>query len=179
MTKKNKLILLIVAVGIVFTTVISGTIAWIIAATNEVENTFTIGNVDITLTETTGKLYNLTPGVTLSKDPNVTVKAGSDDCWLFVKAEESAELESYASYHTEDGWTRLEGEENVYYRKVAKSDLDQSFNILRYNHVKVKDEVTEEQLAALMANLKLSFTAYAIQQTGFDTAELAWAAFGE
>ena len=51
MTKKNRLILLIVAVGIVFTTVISGTIAWIIAATNEVENTFTIGNVDITLSE--------------------------------------------------------------------------------------------------------------------------------
>ncbi len=176
---RKKFIILTVAVGLILAAAISGTLAWIVAISNEVENTFTIGNVDITLTETTGKLYNLTPGVTLSKDPNVTVKAGSDDCWLFVKAEESAELESYASYHTEDGWTRLEGEENVYYRKVAKSDLDQSFNILRYNHVKVKDEVTEEQLAALMANLKLSFTAYAIQQTGFDTAELAWAAFGE
>lgn len=179
MTKKNKLILLIVAVGIVFTTVISGTIAWIIAATNTVENTFTIGNVNITLTETTGKLYNLTPGVTLSKDPTVTIKAGSDDCWLFIKAEKSAELDSFASYHAEDGWTKLEGEEGVYYRKVVRSESDQSFNILRYNHVKVKDNVTEEQLAALSANQKLSFTAYAIQQTGFDTAEFAWEAFGE
>lgn len=179
MAKKNKLILLTFAVIVVLTAVIGGTIAWIITVTNEVENTFTIGDINITLTETTGKLYDLTPGVTRDKDPTVTVKAGSDDCWLFVKITESAEIKSFVSYHAEDGWIKFDGEEGVYYRKVARSAADQSFNILRYNHVKVKEDVTEEQLAALTENQKLAFTAYAVQQTGFDTPELAWAAFGE
>ena len=144
------------------------------AVSNPVENTFTVGNVQITLTETTGDQYKMIPGVAVDKDPTVTVKAGSDACWLFVKIEKSPNFDAYMSFLTEDGWNMLAGEDGVYYRQVAATSWDMAYHVLRDNHVNVKDTLTEEQLKAVTLNPTLSFRAYAIQQTGFSTAELAW-----
>ena len=171
---KKKFIVLTVAVSILLVAAVGGTVAWIIATSNPVENTFTVGNVKITLTETTGSSYEMTPGVTVEKDPTVTVKAGSDACWLFVKIEKSADFDSFMTYHTADGWTSLADHDGVYYRQVEKTEADTAFPVLRNHHVMTNESVTEEQLNAVTVNPTLSFTAYAIQQTGFSTAELAW-----
>ena len=81
------LILVIGAVG--------GTLAWLTDKTDPVTNTFTVGNVDITLAETTGKTYKMVPGQTITKYPKVTVEAGSEECWLFVKIEKSTNYDNF------------------------------------------------------------------------------------
>ena len=64
---------------------VAGTLAWLTDKTESVTNTFTTSNINITLTETTGSNYQMIPGFTITKDPKVTVSAGSEDCYLFVK----------------------------------------------------------------------------------------------
>ena len=106
---KKKRISLVMALVLVLTCVIGGTLAYLTAKTNSVTNTFTVGNIDITLAETTTD-YKMVPGNTIAKDPTVTVNAGSEACWLFVKIEESTnpKLDDYISYSIATCWTKLE-----------------------------------------------------------------------
>lgn len=80
--------LLLVAVGV------GGTLAWLTATSNEVQNTFTATSLGIELNETypTGKTawsQPLLPGATYDKDPKVTLTAGSADAWVFVEIVET------------------------------------------------------------------------------------------
>ena len=196
MKKKITLLLslvLAVAMGI------GGTLAWLTAKTEAVKNTFTVGNINITLTETTTN-YKMVPGQTIAKDPKVTVKAGSEACWLFVKIAESDNLDDFISYAvdlSEDSWKELSGVPGVYYREVAASDTDQNFDVIGYqsgesatftaNKVLVKDSVTKAMMDAFdtdkdgtlsdtekTALPTLTFTAYAVQKDGLTTAANAW-----
>ena len=87
---------------------VGGTIAWLTAQTEAVTNTFTVGNINIELAETTGETYKMVPGNTIAKNPTVTVKANSEACWLFVKIEESTNLTNFISYTVDSGWTKLQ-----------------------------------------------------------------------
>ena len=84
----GRLFVLMLALVLVLGCAVGGTVAWLVAKTDPVVNTFTYGDINITLTETTGDDYKIIPGVDIGKDPKVTVKAGSEACWLFVKVEE-------------------------------------------------------------------------------------------
>lgn len=196
MKKKITLLLslvLAVAMGI------GGTLAWLTAKTEAVKNTFTVGNINITLTETTTN-YKMVPGQTIAKDPKVTVKAGSEACWLFVKIAESDNLDDFISYKVklgEDSWKELTGVTGVYYREVAASDTDQNFDVIGYqsgesatftaNKVLVKDSVTKAMMDAFdtdkdgtlsdtekAALPTLTFTAYAVQKDGLTDVADAW-----
>ena len=80
-------------------------------------------------------------------------------------------------YAIADGWTKLDGEENVYYRQVAADEENQEFFVLKNNEVTVSTDLTKADLEAMAENApKLSFTAYAVQQENLATAEAAWAA---
>ena len=83
-----------------------GTVAWLTDTAGPVNNVFSVGNVKIGLTETTTE-FKMVPGIDIDKDPVVTVKANSEDAWLFVKVEENASLASYLTYAVDTGWTAL------------------------------------------------------------------------
>lgn len=182
---KKKYLALVVAIALVLGCVVGGTVAWLTANTNPLVNTFTAGNIDITLAETT-TAYKMVPGETIAKDPKVTVEAGSEACWLFVKVDKSTNYGTYLNEPAiivgEGGWTKLEGVDNVdnvYYRKVAANvNEDQPFQVLVDNKVTVNEDVTKEQMDNItnktVDNPTLTFTAYAIQQSSFDTALAAW-----
>lgn len=55
---------------------IGGTLAWLTDTTEPVTNTFTYGDINITLAETT-EVYKMVPGNSISKDPSVTVESGA------------------------------------------------------------------------------------------------------
>ncbi len=176
----KKLLIAIVSVLILITGTIGITLAWFTDKTPTIQNTFTVGNINIKLEETE-RTYKMVPGYTLPKDPTVTVVKGSVDCWLFIKIDKSANLDSFIDYTIATGWTQLEAGSNVYYREVANDEVaDQSFAVLKDNQVTVKTTVTKEMVDALTGaegqnpNPTLSFTAYAIQKYGFNTAALAW-----
>ncbi len=172
---KKKAFALFLALALVVGGVVGGTVAWLTAKTNAVVNTFTVGDINIDLTETTTN-YKMVPGNTISKNPKVTVKAGSEACWLFVKVEKSANLDSFITYKIADGWTSLPDVAGVYYREVAATTADTPFEVLKDNTVTVRDTVTKANMNALTAATypTLTFTAYAIQQASFATAATAW-----
>lgn len=156
---------------------IGTTLAWLIDRTEEVTNTFTVGDINIALSETTGSEYKMIPGNTIAKDPTVTVKSGSEACWLFVKVEKSANFDAFMTFAIADGWNVLEGEDGVYYREVAATSADTAFSVLKDNKVQVGGDVTKEQLDALTENTRptLTFTAYAVQKDNIASAADAWA----
>lgn len=171
---KKKAILAIIAIAIIVTVGAGSTLAYLVAMSPLVSNTFVVGKVNITLTETTGNSYKMTPGATVAKDPQVTVKSGSEDCWLFVKVDGSAELDSYISYELSDGWYPLSGYAGVYYRQVDETTADTSYQILENDSFTVKSSVDKSTLASITSAPKLTFTAYAIQALGIDTPVDAW-----
>ena len=160
---------LVLAVGCV----VGGTLAWLTAQSDTVTNTFTTSDITVTLTETT-TTYKMIPGYTINKDPKATVVAGSEECWLFVKLEKSANFDQYLTYEMADGWDLVEGQTNVYARKVESDDIGTSYSVLKNDQVTVKGEVTKEMMtAANTAQPTLKITAYASQLHKNATEEFA------
>ena len=155
--------------------VVGTTFAWLMDSTDPIVNTFTIGKVDITLAETTGNQYKMIPGSTIAKDPKVTVEAGSEACWVFVKLEKINNFDSYMTYDMAEGWTPLDGANGVYYRAVDADTANEGaeFGVLKDNQVTVKETVTKD----VTDTPKLTFTAYAIQSENFADVVKAWNAF--
>ncbi len=214
---KIRLFLMLTALAILMCGIISGTVAWLVSETDPVKNTFTYGDINIVLDETkvnldgtsvdenqdeiadrtaSGNKYQIIPGSSITKDPMVTVKAGSENAWLFVKLEKSANFDTFMDYtvileddpdttDVVEGWTALEGADGVYYKSVDKSDKEQKFYVIAENTVTVKDSVTKGMLNALSMNEDgtakdpaeyptLTITAYAVQRDNIPTAAEAW-----
>lgn len=171
---KKKIVLTVTALTLVLCFAVAGTLAWLVAHTDPVTNTFTVGDINITLTESTTE-YKMVPGNTISKDPTVTVKAGSEACWLFVKVEKSANFDNFMTYSIDSGWTELTGVDGVYYREVGAATVDESYSVLAGNKVTVMDTVTKDDLTADdFKQPTLTFTAYAVQKDNITTATAAW-----
>ncbi len=191
--------LVAIAASVMLFCAIGGTLAWLTDSTEPIVNVFTYGDINIELTETKGTfdsasnswLFKMTPGKIIEKDPTVKVKAGSEDCWLFVKLDitelASAPLADYIDYNIAEGWAPLTGVDGVYYRKVNSSATDVSYSVLAYDGVndtvKTRDTVTKEMLEKLVdydSYPKMTFTAYAVQRdesnanSAIGTASGAW-----
>ena len=184
----SKLFVMMLALVLVFGCAVGGTIAWLTAETTPVVNTFTYGDINITLAETVGPNFKIVPGVNVKKDPKVTVEKDSEDCWLFVKVDEEnwptiteeGTTTRKVSYGIADGWTPLTGVTGVYYREVDSATTDTVYSVLKDDQVTVSDTLTKLEIASLKdedGNLpqpKLTFTAYAVQKDGIDDAATAW-----
>lgn len=176
MTKKS--FALILALVMLVGCLVGSTVAWLTTKTDPITNTFTVGKINITLAESENLNLKMIPGCDITKDPKATVVAGSEECWLFVKIEKSANFDTYMTYDVADGWTKLDGVSNVYCRKVTTKDMGKAFDILKDNKVTVLDSVTATRMTNAENNKPtLTFTAYASQlangTTEF-TAAKAW-----
>ena len=194
---RKKLITAIIALSLTLCCLVGGTLAWLTVETKQLTNTFTYGDINITLTESpydakknsygtpaegVSNAYPMIPGTTYTKDPVVTVTADSESCYLFVMFEELNGAATYLNYTstltTANGWTRGDGTKipsYVWYRTVEKTDTTRSWNLLKDNKITVDaNEVTKSTMnTAKDASLK--FTAYAVQKANVDNAADAWA----
>lgn len=186
----GKLVVAMLAVTLLIGCAIGGTVAWLTAKTDPVVNTFTYGDINITLDETTGNDYKIIPGVNITKDPKVTVEANSEACWLFVKIKEEnwptlTETDrtiKKVSYDIATDWKPLEGQAGVYYREVdaTTANAGVSYYILKGDTaypngvVTVSENLTKNEVNSITTQPKLTFTAYAVQKDGIDTVEAAW-----
>ena len=188
---KKKSFVMVLALVLVFAVAVGGVVAWLTATTGPVKNTFTVGDISITLKETGAvngeKTYQVIPGDTQKKDPTVTVEAGSEDCWLFVKVDETnntmtvgEETQKIVNYAKADGWEQGDGIKipaNVYYRSVtgltADGARDAVFPVLLNNQVTINGNVVKGQITA-ENQPTLTFTAYAVQMDNVDSAAAAW-----
>ena len=189
--------------ALLVTASVMGTMAYLTSTSDAVENTFTIGQVAITLDEadvkpdgtredTTTRViantYHLLPGHEYVKDPIVHVNAISEDCYVFVKVENGisayeaatdADYTQIATQITNNGWTKLDEVANVYYMTYTKNQDDKDLEV--FDEFKISG--TADAVAG-WANIKpettkINVNAYAVQKDGFTTAKAAWdATFG-
>ena len=192
MTLRKKLQITIVCLSVILCTLVTGTIAWLTDKTGSVTNTFTPSNISISLTEENkgdNYKFQMIPGKTYAKDPKVTVTTDIP-CYVFVKVEENLgawnefqtegkNFKTFLEYSIAPGWTAVPNTTGVYYFNTTVSTEK---NVLADDKITVSSSVTKGMMDKLYANgeviknvPKLTFTAYAIQQEGFGTAELAWA----
>lgn len=218
MNIKKTLILLLCTVALVATGIF-GTLAYL-TDNDSVTNTFTVGSVGLKLDEAKvdqmgnkdgdnrwhptqddpEQEYHLLPGHTYTKDPTVTVDAGSEEAYVrmmvTVSFEDALNDEQLAT--SLDGiflgydaakWIRNNKTvsadkksityEYRYYTTVDGEDegvaKEQKLEPL-FTKIKVPGEYTNEQIAFL-GGMKINVTAHAIQADGFANADAAWAAF--
>ena len=193
MKKKTKALMLVLCAVLLVTASVLGTMAYL-TSTDKVVNTFTVGKVAITLDEAKvnadgtavtpaervkQNAYHLLPGHTYTKDPTVHVQANSEDSFIFVKVENGiANYEAgttIAAQIAANGWTALDGVANVYYKTYTKraesTDLPVFGNFTIADHANATDGWNN-----FSAETKVTVTAYAVQQDGFNTAFDAWQA---
>lgn len=181
-----KIAALIAAIVLFIGCTAGGTVAWLVSKPAAITNVFTVGNINAELTETAKTEtteFKIVPGVDIAKNPVATVKANSEECYLFVKLTEenwpafteADKTTRKVEYKIADGWTELE--KGVYYRVVAKNDKeDQSFHVLQNDKVTVSSTLTKENADAIQKAEapKLTVAVYAVQKEGMGSAADAW-----
>ena len=190
---KKKILSVCLVVCLLATAIIGTTLAYF---TDEkaVTNTFTTGDVTIKLDETDvdtdgvatgegrkeeGNAYHLLPGKTYTKDPIVTVNAGSEECYVFVRVNNTlsgiesnaVDYVSIADQMDTNGWSVLNPTDPtlfVYQTTVTASDgavelpVFQSFTI-------------DADLETVAEPGPIEIIAYAVQAEGFNgSAQAAW-----
>ena len=158
---------LLLALTLLVGCVVGGTIAWLTAQTGTVTNTFTVGDINIALNETTGNDYHFVPGDKLAKDPKATVLANSENCYLFVKVtvtnnkaevtvnNEKITADPVIDFKIADGWifykdangnttapANFKNGTYYFYREVGKTDADKPFYIIKGGDKGANGEVT-------------------------------------
>lgn len=194
MKTKTKVLSLMLSAALLVGATVAGTMAYL-TDTKAVTNTFTVGNVKITLDETDvdgsktnvttegrdqENSYKLIPGKTYTKDPIVHVAEGSEDCYVFVKVENGiADIEAdtkIADQMTEHGWVLVS--DNVYVYTTDKTNpaiVNAKAELVVFDNFTVAGTVDNATLAE-NAGKTIKVTAYAIQADGFEnqTASQIW-----
>ena len=199
-TKTKALVLALCAVLLVVSTVFV-TMAYL-TSQDSVTNTFTVGQVNITLDEADvkpdGKYesdkktrvkaneYKLIPGHTYIKDPTIYVSEGSEDCYLFVtikndiaNIEDSAN--TIAAQMKNNGWKPVEGENGVYCYCDGdgnKKVVEEKENKILFSEFTISGSVENKALTGYSTSADktqniIEIKAYAIQADGFESKTIA------
>lgn len=104
--KLNRKWILVLSLVLSVAMATSGTLAYL-TSTDTATNTFTIGNVSITLEEPsyTGNNQTLLPGVDIAKDPQIK-NTGRTDAWVWMKVTVPTDLKEYIDWNS--AWTKSE-----------------------------------------------------------------------
>lgn len=185
--KKKALLIAVVAIALAVVTAASVTVAWLTSKSEVVENTFTVGKIEIHLAETTGTTgYKVVPGGRDDKDPTVTVVAGSEMCYVYVLVENNLVIGSTVvgtpNIDT-NNWKEVKTDGNkTLYRYVSEVDASSAAKTLPvFTEVTYDgDAITSENITSLDGK-KIIVSAFAHQSinlTNIDTANnaaIAWA----
>lgn len=194
MSNKKFIAILSVFVMLALTMVVGcavdGTVAWLVSKSGTSVSTFTLGDINIGLTDESGSQpLKIIPGVDIKRSLKVTVEPNSEACWLFVKVEGTnwpdfmeangtVRKVSYSIAGEGDDWIALNDHPGVYYREVsaenAKTGVEYDVNC----NVTVSQMLTKAEVNSIAAETQpqLSFTAYAVQRDGIGDAATAWTA---
>lgn len=223
MKTRNKALLLTLCAILLVVASVFGTLAYL-TDSEAVTNTFTVGSVGLTLDEAKvdemGKPdgntrwqptvedltqeYHLLPGHIYTKDPTVTVDAGSEEAYIrmivkvsFEKAltdeQLATSLDSIFDGYLIDKWPRYKKEvsddkkiityEYRYYATVDGKN-DEGNEVAEklaplFTEINVPEVYTNEQIAFLNG-MEINVVAHAIQVDGFEgDADAAWKAFDQ
>lgn len=213
--KLKKAALLLCSAVLLVCISIGATVAYL-TSTKTVTNTFTVGKVEIKLdeavvdangnaqgnsrTEVGNTNYKLLPGHTYTKDPTVTVKAGSEECYVKMTVTfdkiaaldtifdpDGADLMSIFGNYDANTWTYkgyTDGSDTRTYEFWYATTVDQSSATTDlalkplFSNITVPSFITNDQLKTI-DGMHITVKAYAIQADGFKDnggAQAAWGA---
>lgn len=195
---KKKIVSVCLVVCLLATAIIGTTLAYF-TDTAEVTNTFTVGNVEITMDEALvnaygekldkdGEVweeganladrvaendYKLIPGRSYTKDPTIHVGADSEDCYLFVTIDNG--ISGVIQDLNLAGWTYVENGNYYYYGEGNGTVMSKNGEAVVFSGFTVETTVDADALQAVDGET-IVVNAYAVQADGFDTAAAAWSA---
>lgn len=187
---KKKIVSVCLVVCLLATAIIGTTLAYFTDDAT-VTNTFTVGEVTITMDETdvniygekdgdtrvTANEYKLIPGRSYTKDPTIHVGADSEDCYLFVTIDNG--ISGVIQDLNLAGWTYVDEDNYYYYGEGKGKVMSENGEAVVFNGFTVLTTVDADALQAV-ADETIVVKAYAVQADGFDSATAAWnAAKGE
>ena len=186
MNAKKKILSVALAASLAAVAVVSSSLAYF-TDTETKTNEFTVGNVDITLTEEKwdADLNNkdLIPGKTIPKDPTIALDADSETAYTFMKVELSDDfVDLLTAYATAEGiedpaqviddWFVSEVQPKVmemgdnYVILGVLSPKAAGESVTYFDEVTIPAAVTQEMIKADDV-YTIDITAYAIQAEGF------------
>lgn len=197
---KKKILVACLCVALAVLTIAGTTLAYL-TSQDKVTNTFTVGNVAITLDEKDvddstpnaerdkANAYILMPGKNYEKDPIVHVANTSENSWIFVKVEngisafeapnsnEEGGYKNIANQIAANEWIELTGVAGVYYKEFTKpTNTTGNTDWVVFRNFQISDNAnTVQGWSDIGAGNNIVVTAYAIQKEGFNTAAAAWA----
>jgi len=182
----KKALAMLLSLVLVIGCVVGGTLAWLVDSSETVTNTFSVGDINITLSETTGTSYKILPGGTSAKDPTLKIQQGSEKCWVYVLVDNTVVLngEVVATPNIDKSdWSVVEtnGTKTLYRYKavVDASSVEQPLPV--FTTVAYADTITKDNID-ILKDTKIVITGYAHQsenttQAVADEAAKAWAEF--
>lgn len=189
--KAKKVLALVLCAALLVAGSVAATLAYLTSTTGVVTNTFTTGNVAITLDEAKvneygvadtaaarvkANEYKLIPGHTYVKDPKVHVTEKSEQCYVFVKVVDGLtaiqDATTIENQMIANGWKKLDGVENVWYYENIVDARTVAVDVPVFESFKVKGDAN----VAAYAGMTITVQAYAVQADNFGTAAAAYAA---
>lgn len=180
----KKTLTVLLALVLVIAMSVAGTMAYLTDDAS-VTNTFTVGNVTITMDETdvdnstadkerdTANAYKLIPGKTYTKDPIIHVDSLSENCYLFVKVVngienyEAAGTTTIAAQMAAKGWKVVDKTNGIYVYAQGTADktaVAAGSNVTVFENFTIADNAN---ITASGSSLDVVVTAYAVQAEGF------------
>ena len=163
---KKKILVACLCVALAVLTVAGTTLAYL-TSQQTVTNTFTVGNVKITMDENDvdndtntadnvaingeqrdkANSYKLMPGQTYTKDPIIRVDANSENCYLFVTVDnqissiEATGDTTVAAQMAANGWQAVENQTNLYVYIGKAEGASAPLAVAKSNNVPVFEKI--------------------------------------
>jgi predicted ribosomally synthesized peptide with SipW-like signal peptide len=181
--KKRSILTLVLSLVLVAAVSVGATLAYL-TSTQSAVNTFTVGNVTISQTETGGWGNNdpahpeqytnstpLVPGVPVSKVPVVTVGATSQSCYVFMKVAFGTGLESLVTLDINPAWHAVGASHPGVYAYYVTGTAAQKVSAgtplpALFTTVTAKTGDTNEDLSATGLVKTITVSSFAIQSEG-------------
>lgn len=179
-------------------TAIAGTLAYFTSETEVKTNTFTVGDVEVKLTEpvwdATGKTEaeDLVPGRTVHKDPSVSVSADSVPSYVGIVVTMDEDLYNLSNWNVannapvvifddlNEGWSRsgltvdgaLDGQVKILF--TYKTPItSETGAVTLFDTIRFAETIGNDTLVNVGESFDINVQAYAVQAEGFTDAEKA------
>ena len=167
---KKKILALTLVFALALALGIGGTLAWLTAESSQVVNTFTVGKITLTLSENGSEYdtvdqqykqdFKILPGATDDKEPVLTVKKGSEKCYVYALVTNNVKLNG-----------TIVATPNIDTNQWIKVGEDADNNKVLYRYHQVVDVLTANEDASLSVFSQVTYSD-TITQSADDLAAL-------
>ena len=155
MKNMKKIAVLATSFALVAAIAVGGTMAYMTAKDDSITNSFTFGNIGIKLEETYTANSKVTPGAVISKTPQVTVKANSEESYVYMNIKTTLTSNEATLDVNTTNWTKLD------------TSTANSGDVYRYNTTVTPESAQDKTLEALFT--KVSYSGANITEDNLET----------